>query len=82
MFRDFSDTTEITAKGEVEEAVTPTKRKLNDLGTPVEFPLTPPSTIKSEKLSKDEITEINEKFRRRSKRQKLSDNIEDPFVET
>ena len=79
----------ITAKPlrnrKVEEALTPVKRKADNFGTPWTFPLTPPPTIKSETVSLDikvEITEINEKFRRQSKRRKVGGNIKHSFGET
>jgi hypothetical protein len=77
VFRDYNDNTEAIAKGDVEEAVTPKKRKLDDLGSPVEFPLTPPPTIKSETISIDvavDTNEIKEKLRSRSKRPKIGSN--------
>ena len=82
MFRDYGNTTETTTKGNVEEAVTPIKRKGDEVGAQADFSLTPPPTVKSETVSIDlkaEITEINEKLGRRSKRQKIGGGIEDPF---
>lgn len=79
MFRDYdvsADEALVTTK--VVETVIPGKRKVNDVATEAHFPLTPPSTVKSEivslelKVERDEMsTEINENFVRRSKRQKV-----------
>lgn len=85
-FRDYNDNSDAIAKSEVEEALTPKKRKLDDLGTAMAFPLIPPPTIKSETISIDvkvEINEINEKLRSRSKRPKIgANNIKHSFRET
>jgi hypothetical protein len=68
------------------EVVTPVKRKMEDISSTFDFPLTPPSTVKSEKIShdlkieSDEITtKVTEHFVRRSKRRKTTDTKDDPF---
>ena len=70
--------------------MTPVKRKVEeDLATPkVEFPLTPPETVKSETVSlnipigSDEITtKVTEHFVGRSKRRRVTRSNDDPFGE-
>lgn len=69
--------------------MTPVKRKVEMMSTPkVEFPLTPPATVKSETVSLDIhiesdgiTTEAHEHFVRRSKRRKITGPVEDPFGE-
>jgi len=87
VFRDYdapADKAPVTTK--VVETATPVKRKVNDVATEEPFPLTPPSTVKSEivslefKIERDEMsTEINENFVRRSKRQKVTSIMENSF---
>ena len=68
--------------------MTPVKRKFEEvLATPkVEFPLTPPSTVKSEAVSLDSqvesdgiTTKIHDHYVRRSRRRKVTGSVEDPF---
>jgi hypothetical protein len=72
-----------------ENVLTPVKRKVEVLKTPkMEFPLTPPATVKSEtasldlRIETDGITsKVEEHFVRRSKRRKVTGTVEDPFGE-
>ena len=70
--------------------MTPVKRKFEEvLATPkVEFPLTPPATVKSETVSLDlqiesdeTTTKFHEHYVRRSRRRKVVRPVEDPFGE-
>ena len=87
VFRDYDAAVDNVAVASQETVVTPVKRKVEDFGTTkVDFPLTPPATVKSETLSiniqieEDEITtKVHEHFVRRSKRRKTTSTIEDPF---
>jgi len=66
--------------------VTPVKRKVEMISTPkVEYPFTPPATVKNETVSLDLqmesdgiTTEVKEHFVRRSKRRKITGSVEDP----
>jgi hypothetical protein len=90
VFKDY-DATDSVASMETKieekmvEVVTPMKRKMEDIST-FDFPLTPPATVKSEKIShdlkieSDEITtKVTAHFVRRSKRRKTTDTKDDPF---
>jgi hypothetical protein len=66
------------------EVVTPVKRKVIEIATPkMEFPLTPPATVKSEvtfdfKIEENENgVKVTEHFVRRSKRRRIGPG--DPF---
>jgi hypothetical protein len=91
VFRDY-DVLDITKSVDtkVEETIleinTPVKRKTEEFAATMEYPLTPPATIKSEKSSyeikieSDEITtKVTEHFVRRSKRRRTIDPKDNPF---
>ena len=83
MFKDYDGTREVS--GKVEPATTP----LNALSAPsMDFPLTPPATVKSEMIVSElcieeevRTSEDNRHVTRRSKRRKISKNAEDDFDE-
>ena len=95
VFRDYDATmseksVDITSVDEkVLEIVTPVKRKTvatEESVSTMEFPLTPPATIKSEKIEYDlkigshEITtKVTEHFVRRSKRRRTGASKDNPF---
>jgi hypothetical protein len=89
VFRDYDAAAETGSVSSQENIVTPVKRKVEVLTTPkVDFPLTPPATVKSETVSLDLqietdgiTTRVQEHFVRRSKRRKVTGTIEDPFGE-
>jgi len=87
VFRDYDVNETVEVKTEV---VTPVKkRKMEELTTPkVEFPLTPPATLKSESVSIDlqieeseERTKVIERFVRRSKRRRVGIATDNPFTD-
>jgi N-glycosylase/DNA lyase len=90
VFRDYDgpdsvDSVETKTEEKVTEMVTPMKRKMEDIASTMDFPLTPPATIKSEKISfdleieSDQITtKVTEHFVRRSKRRRI-DSKDNPF---
>ena len=81
MFRDYDVSADsVTLSTGVKEIVTPVKRKVNEVVTPtVDFPLTPPATVKSETISIEMTSEVNEHFVRRSKRRRITTTTDDPF---
>lgn len=88
VFRDYDATdavssTETKIEEKIVEVVTPMKRKMEDMLSTLDFPLTPPATVKSEKISYDlkiESDELTTKdFVRRSKRRKTIGTQDDPF---
>ena len=91
VFRDYDATeseksVETKVEEKVLEIVTPVKRKIEETASTMEFPLTPPATIKSEKveydlkIESDEITtKVTEHFVRRSKRRRIIESKDNPF---
>jgi hypothetical protein len=91
VFKDYNATDsyesiETKVEERIMEVVTPMKRKTEETTTAMDFPLTPPATIKSEKISyeikieSDEITtNLTEHFVRRSKRRRTVDPKDNPF---
>lgn len=81
VFKDYDGTRE--ASGKVELATTPLKA----FSTPsMDFPLTPPATVKSETIALElcieedvRTSKDNRHIARRSKRRKISSNAEDSF---
>ena len=91
VFRDYDATdsvssTETKIETKIVEVVTPMKRKMEDMSSTLDFPLTPPATVKSEKISNDlkiesdELTtKVSAQFVRKSKRRKTIGTKDDPF---
>lgn len=91
MFSDYEATdsvasTETKIEEKIVEVVTPVKRKMEYMPSTLDFPLTPPATVKSEKISYDlkmesdeTTTKVTEHFVRRSKRRRTIETKDDPF---